>query len=67
MDHNFELLVSKDDADVAYVRLPGHPGPVPGVVKRSVSLRDLIGEYEGPDLNFDFDKDNTLIGIEILG
>lgn len=55
-----------EDGDVAYLRLPGHPGTAPGVVKRSVSLRDLLGEYEGPDVQLDFGEGDTLIGIEIV-
>jgi hypothetical protein len=39
---------------------------VPGVVKKSVRLRELIPDYSGPDLNLDFNADNVLIGIEIL-
>ena len=52
--------------DVAYVSLPDHPGVVPGVVKKTIRLWDLIGDYKGPDLYLDFDKENRLIGIEIL-
>ena len=63
----FNLEVSEDDDEVAYLKLPGHPGAVPGVVKKTVCLRDLLTDYEGPDLNFDFDRNNNLIGVEILG
>ncbi len=62
----FALTVSDDDGGVAYLTLPGHPGNAPGVVKRSVCLRDLVGEYEGPDISFDFDANNRLIGVEIV-
>ena len=62
--------MSSGDADVAYVYLPSHPGrgedAAKGVVKRQIRLFDLIGAYSGPDLFFDFDKDGTLIGLEIL-
>jgi hypothetical protein len=61
-----ELKVSGDDEDVAYVRLPSHPGEIAGVVKRTVKLRDMMPDYEGPDLHLDFDANNVLIGIEIL-
>jgi hypothetical protein len=61
-----EMIVSKDDDDVAYVRLPGHPGAVPGVVKETVSLREMMPHYTGPDVNLDFDANSVLIGIEIL-
>ncbi len=63
-----ELALSgKGDADVAYVSLPGHPGSAPGVVKRSIQLRELMPHYVGPDLILDFDAVGILIGIEILG
>lgn len=62
-----ELKVSDEDGDVGYLSLPSHPGPKPGVVAKSVELRDLLGDYEGPDLVLDFDTSGVLIGIEILG
>lgn len=65
--HGFDLRVSEDDADVAYLRLPGHPGTVAGVVKRTACLREIVGEYVGPDVNLDFGEGNVLIGIEIVG
>ena len=61
------LSISEDDHDVAYLKLPGHPGSGPGVVRRVVSLRDLLGDYEGPDVILDFGEGDTLIGIEIVG
>lgn len=64
---SIELKVSDDDGDVGYVSLPDHPGAKPGVVKKSVQLRDLLPDYAGPDLVFDFDKEGKLIGIEIIG
>jgi hypothetical protein len=66
-DREFEFKVSEDDKDVAYLKLPGHPGTIPGVVKRSVSLRELLGDYAGPDIYFNFGEGNVLIGIEIVG
>lgn len=62
----FELRVSEDEGDVAYLRLPGHPGTVPGVVRKTVSLRELLPEYLGPDINLDFNEGDSLIGIEII-
>jgi len=63
-----KLTISSDDSSVGYLRLPQHPGrDKKGVVKRTVELADIIGSYQGPDLIFDFDENDTLIGIEILG
>lgn len=62
-----ELKVSEDDDEVGYLSLPTHPGSKPGVVKKSIELRDLLREYEGPDLVLGFDGACVLLGIEILG
>lgn len=63
-----QLKISDDDDDddiVAYLTLPDRPEGL-AVVKRTLRLRDLIEDYIGPDLYFDFDEDNVLIGVEIL-
>ena len=58
---------SEDDSEyVAYIYLDERDGPTAGVVKRSVRLHDLLGEYKGPDVYLEFDDDNALIGIELL-
>jgi len=62
-----ELKVSPDDENVAYIVLPDHPGQgIQGVVAKQLRLRDLCGSYKGPDIYLDFDKNESLIGIEIL-
>ena len=66
-NEEFRLRVSPGDRNVAYLMLPGHPGGSPGVVKRSVSVRDLIGNYVGPDVMLDFGDGDVLIGVEIVG
>jgi hypothetical protein len=62
-----ELKVSDDDDEVGYVSLPAHPGSSPGIVKKSIELRDILPNYDGPDLVLDFDANGVLIGIEIIG
>lgn len=58
-----EVSTENDGSEVvAYLTLPDHASSV----ARNVRLRDLLGDYKGPDLYFDFDEDNTLVGIEIL-
>ncbi len=61
----FELRVSKDDEDVAYLRLPSHPGETCKMSK-SLRLTELMGSYTGPDVVLDFDQDGVLVGMEIL-
>jgi hypothetical protein len=62
-----ELTISADDENVAYVKLPNHPGQgVQGIVAKQLRLRELCGSYNGPDIFLDFDKEDCLIGIEIL-
>ena len=66
-ENKFELKVSKDDSDVAYLSLPDHPGTgISGVVTKQISLGEIIKGYKGADVHLDFDKDGKLIGIEIL-
>ncbi|HYO72872.1 MAG TPA: DUF2283 domain-containing protein [Archangium sp.] len=61
----FELRVSEDDQDVAYLRLPSHPGETCKMSK-SIRLAELMGPYTGPDVVLDFDQDGVLVGIELL-
>ena len=63
----FDFKVSEEDDDVAYLGLPGHPGFGKKIVHKTLRLRDLVGDYQGPDLYFDFGENNRLIGVEILG
>ena len=60
------LTISDGDEDVAYLTLPGYPGQgTPGAAAKQTRLLDLM-TYVGPDIYFDFDKNGTLIGVEIL-
>ncbi len=61
----FELRVSEDDQDVAYLRLPSHPGETCKMSK-SIRLAELMDSYSGPDVVLDFDQEGVLVGIEIL-
>jgi hypothetical protein len=57
-----------DDNEVGYVYLPEHPRNTNAkCVNKTVDIRDLINDYKGPELLFDFDESDTFIGIEILG
>lgn len=62
----FQLKVSDDDSDIAYLRLPSYPEEGPWKMSKSVRLRDVMGEYKGPDIVLDFDMRGVLVGIEIL-
>lgn len=58
---------SGDDNGVGYLTLPSHPNKmVPGVVKKSIDLVDIVEGYKGPQVILDFDKDDVLIGIEVI-
>lgn len=63
MKSKIKLKVSKDDKDVAYLKLPDYGN---GFAEKTVRLRDIINSYQGPDIYLDFDSSETLIGIEIL-
>ncbi len=64
-EKKISLAVSADDQDVAYVYLPGHPGPGASGVARQVRLSSLL-QYTGADLYLDFDADGQLAGVEVL-
>ncbi len=66
-EQKIRLEVSEDDQDVAYLVLPAHPGRgTPGCVSETKSLAEVIDGYKGPAIYLDFDKEGSLIGIEIL-
>lgn len=63
---NLEVYTDDDD-EAAYLYLPSHPGSGHvGVACRQTNIAELIKDYKGPDIYFDFDKNDVLIGIEIL-
>ena len=52
---------------VGYIYLPMHPGKgSSNCVTKSIDIVDLIPSYKGPQVLLDFDKDNVLIGIEVI-
>lgn len=53
-----------DDPEVAYLRFSNLDET--RVVGKTISLRDLIRNYNGPDIFFDFDREENLIGLEFL-
>lgn len=62
------LKLSKDDDEVGYLYLPKHPKKtIFGIVKKTIPINELIMDYKGIPLYFDFDEDGELIGIEIVG
>ena len=62
------LKVNKDDESVGYLYLPKHPKvSINGIVKKTISLSEIIKDYKGIPIYLDFDKDEELIGIEIVG
>ena len=66
MTQKIQLEISADDEDVAYLRLPQHPGSgLSGIVAKQVRLRELL-EFKGPDIHLDLDPEGRLIGIEVL-
>ncbi|MEM6275100.1 MAG: DUF2283 domain-containing protein [Myxococcota bacterium] len=60
-------LAISDDGDIGYLSLTRDGRGKPGQVAKTLSLRELIGEYSGPDIHLDFSDDTNLVGIEIVG
>jgi hypothetical protein len=62
-----KVRISGHESETAYIKLPGHSNEtVIGIVKKTISLDDLIDAYKGPRVILDFDENDMLIGIEIL-
>lgn len=61
------LEISKDDSNVGYLYLPTFPVKSEGCVAKQISLHELIENYTGIPIYLDFDKNDYLIGIEIVG
>ena len=61
----FELKVVGDH-EIAYLKLPSYPKTRQVKASRSFRLFDCVGQYNGPDVVFDFDQDDVLVGIEVL-
>ena len=65
--NKIKLKISEDDNSVAYVYMKNHPSETEiAKVKSMKRLCDLM-KYKGPDIIFDFDENDELIGIEIVG
>ena len=65
-DDEYDPEEFEDDHPSGYLYLPAHPGSgVVGASKKNVRLSDLL-DFKGPDVVFDLDENNNLIGIEIV-
>ena len=65
MESEFVFAVSEEDDKVAYLRFAAD-GAGRGKIAKTVSLRDLVGDYKGPVVYCDFTEDNELVGMEFL-
>ena len=60
-----EYVLDVTGETTAYLRLQTHPGKLRG--GRSLPLVSVIGAYKGPYVVLDFDEDDILVGIEVVG
>jgi hypothetical protein len=56
--------IQMNNGDVAYIRLPGFERG--NRVSKTVSLRELVKDFKGSDVELDFSENGILMGIEIL-
>ena len=61
--NKIKLCVSSS-GKVAYLYLPTSMDE--RIVTRNVKLHELLEDFKGPEVIFDFDKEKKLIGIEVL-
>jgi hypothetical protein len=64
-EEKIHIRIGGEDSETAYVALPGYRSEF-GIVKKTITLDELLEDYRGPRVSLDFDKDGILIGIEIL-
>ena len=58
-----------EEAETAYVALPGYPREdekVRGFIAMTICLDDLIADFTGPRVHLDFNQAGVLIGIEVI-
>ncbi|MEL6645520.1 MAG: DUF2283 domain-containing protein [Pseudomonadota bacterium] len=65
------ITMSEAGPDTVYIYLPGHPGKAmkehAGCVKEMIRLVDILADRNVATMvNFDFDENQDLIGIEVL-
>ena len=60
-----KYLLDVTGETTAYLRLQTHPGKLRGA--RSVPLVSVLGPYKGPYVVLDFDANDILVGIEVVG
>jgi hypothetical protein len=68
-----ELILNPDGRDYAYVSLPAHAGNDPADLETSLKLRnrhvhllELMPDYKGAGIAFEFDANGEIIGISIF-
>ena len=55
-----------NDKGTGYLELDGKKKPISGIVKRTERIGSDVTNREDLDVNFDFDENERLIGIEIV-
>ncbi len=53
------------DNHTVYLSFEGHTHE-PGIVRKTISIYQLIQGYNGPQINIDFNENGQAIGIEVL-
>lgn len=64
--NKINLKLSEDDSSVGYVSMPTENLKDKNVFK-TIDICDLVDNYQGIPVYLDFNKNNELIGIEIVG
>jgi Protein of unknown function (DUF2283) len=59
---NSDIEVERAGNDTVYIRIPTNLSTFGKVVR----IEDLIPEYKGPMVNFDFNSEGELMGIEVI-
>ncbi|MEK6237042.1 MAG: DUF2283 domain-containing protein [Planctomycetales bacterium] len=60
------VLRTYEDYHQSYVELADHPHELRHCVFNTVRIHHLIDDYDGPEIQIDFDENGRAVGIEIL-
>lgn len=61
-----KIKISDDDKSVGYIYMPLDKN-VNKIIHHTIDISDVITNYNGVPVYLDFNENNQLIGIEIVG
>ncbi|MGB0871138.1 MAG: hypothetical protein ACPG6V_05580 [Flavobacteriales bacterium] len=64
--NEIKVKISEDDKTVGYIKMPINSN-VDKRIHKTIEIHELVDDYKGVTVYFDFNENNELLGIEISG